>query len=105
MSDDIPHWAKKRACELANGEGGSAVCWRPSHVGEFALLTALARYIAEHEDTPVDPDLIKAREICARVTEEWWGGQNQVVNYRYGTYDTDPEVQFALTALKEARNA
>lgn len=106
MSDDIPQWAKERACELANEAKEMPGYWNPEDVvGCNSPLTAFARYIAKHEEPPVDPDLITAREICARVTEEWWGGQNQVVNYRYGTYDTDPEVQFALTALKEARNA
>ena len=105
MSNDIPQWAKERACELANDECGRHA-WFPDDCNQgYTTLTALARYIAKHEDPPVDPDLITAREICARVAEELGGGQNQVVNYRDGTYDTDPEVQFALTALKEARNA
>lgn len=87
MSDDIPHWAKERAWELTNSCGP---------------ITALARYIAKHEEPPVDPDLIKAREICARVCLEQ-GRLRSAQNYREGFYDAT-EVQFVLTALKEAHN-
>ena len=93
MSDEIPQWARDRACELANKEP-----WRPA-------IAAFARYIAQHEQPPVDPDLETAREICARVAEEVSPSERGVhAGYRGGDYDDDPEVQFALSALKEARN-
>ena len=103
MSDDIPHWAKERACELANKESGRH-SWFPADCNQgYTSLTALARYIAEHEEPPVDQDLIKAREICARVCLEQ-GRLRSAQNYREGFYDAT-EVQFVLTALKEAHNA
>lgn len=105
MTDNIPQWAKKRACELANEAKEMPGYWNPEDVvGCNSPLTALARYIAKHEEPPVDPNLIKAREICARVVE---GIDKHFVaaEYRKGIYDNLSEVQFALTALKEARNA
>ena len=100
MSDDIPHWAKERACELANKESGRH-SWFPADCNQgYTSLTALARYIAKHEEPPVDPDLITAREICARVCVH-----HDALLYREGHFDSDPEVQFILTKLKEARNA
>lgn len=103
MSDDIPHWAKERACELANDAGKQPGYWKVHHVEDVPTLAALARYIAEHEEPPVDQDLIKAREICARVCLEQ-GRLRSAQNYREGFYDAT-EVQFVLTALKEAHNA
>ena len=104
MSNDIPQWAKERACELANEEEKQPEYWMADEVKNVAVLVAFARYIAKHEEPPVDPDLIKAREICARVCLGQ-GRLRSAQNYRDGTYDSDPEVQFVLTALKEARNA
>lgn len=71
MSDDIPHWAKVRACELANAETGINVPWPEGYrLGDVEggltfswPLRALARYIAQHE--PVDHDLVLAREAAA----------------------------------------
>ena len=103
MSNDIPQWAKERARKLANEECGRHDWFPDDCDGMYATLTTLARYIAKHEEPPVDPDLIKAREICARVVE---GIDKHFVaaEYRKGIYDNLSEVQFALTALKEARN-
>lgn len=62
--------------------------------------------LAQHDPSikPVDEDLLIAREICARVAKAT-GMVHTPTRYRSGTYDNDPEVQFALSALKEARNA
>lgn len=110
MTEEIPQWAKQRACELANAVSGFSQ-WKRHEVGKvgYPTLTAFARYIAQHEQPPVDPDLVKAREICARVAEElakheFFEGMVWAADYRKGFYDDDPEVQFALSALKEARN-
>lgn len=104
MSNDIPQWAKERACELANDECGRHA-WFPDDCNQgYTTLTALARYIAKHEDPPVDPDLITAREICARVVDEI-DRSGIADKYRDGTYDSTTDVQFAIAKLKEARNA
>lgn len=100
MTEEIPQWAIKRVYELMDAEYGKGN-WQAAPP---ANPNAFARYIAKHEQPPVDPDLVKAREICARVAEAT-GMVHTPTRYRSGTYDNDPEVQFALSALKEARNA
>lgn len=102
MSDEIPQWAKERAIGLMDFEAKAAVPWTFKNV-PGAAVDAFARYIAQHEQPPVDPDLVKAREICGQVAEEWLNDE-ALEEYRLGRYDDDPEVQFALSALKEARN-
>ena len=104
MSDDIPHWALDKAAKNGGWEGWEhfSRVWYET-TGPNKLCIAFARYIAEHEEPPVDQDLIKAREICARVCLEQ-GRLRSAQNYREGFYDAT-EVQFVLTALKEAHNA
>ena len=51
MSEEIPQWAKAMAVQLMGEDVDS--------------LVALARYIAAHEQPPVDPDVIAVREIAA----------------------------------------
>jgi hypothetical protein len=52
---DIPQWALKRAEKLARAEA-SGFYSRDSH-------RALARYIAQHEQPPIDPLLKEAQKI------------------------------------------
>lgn len=56
MSDDIPGWAVDRVQEMLRGDWGSG-CHASSSV-----VQTFARYIAEHEEPPVDP-LVAA--VCA----------------------------------------
>lgn len=49
---DIPEWAKKRAVSIANAEAGFTAWSRVE--SSFGML-AFARYIAAHEEPPVDP--------------------------------------------------
>lgn len=63
---EIPQWAKERACTLAN-EASGTLAWVPDDIGGFRVngaLDVLARYIAEHEEQPVDP-LEEERQIIA----------------------------------------
>jgi hypothetical protein len=62
---DIPQWAKERAIELADAEDWEKVP---------ALATAFARYIAEHEDPPVDPLVAALSPMCGFV----WFDVNQL---------------------------
>lgn len=103
MTEEIPQWAKERACELVNAECGKDDFWEPDDADDIATVRSLARYIAKHEQLSVDPDLVKAREICARVVREH-EREGFESKYLAGDYDDDPEVQFALAALKETRN-
>jgi hypothetical protein len=58
---DIPEWAVKRANDLTS-EAMKDGSWLP--IGGHAS-AAFARYIAEHEEPPVDPLLIEARKLFA----------------------------------------
>jgi hypothetical protein len=87
---DIPQWAKERAIELADAEDWEKVP---------ALATAFARYIAEHEDPPVDPLLIEAREICALDCEKF-RLLSSAGNYRRGVNDKGDTLRVVITALK-----
>lgn len=62
MSGPIPQWAKERACELANAESLS-VAGRIWGMTDTAVV-AFARYIAAHEEPPVDPLVEEAQRIA-----------------------------------------
>lgn len=55
MTTPIPTWAAQRACDLANAETGTTQRWTIASIPYHAPLAAHARYIAEHEQEPVDP--------------------------------------------------
>ena len=68
-----------------------------------SLVVAFARYIEQHEKPPVDPDLIKAREIyCSTpfVSKLSSGFHGEVMK---GSYDTTTPVQGILLAIKKTR--
>lgn len=64
---------------------------------------SFARYIEQHEEAPVDPDLEIAREAAANSREAAGAFSDYVEYMRLGHYDTDSEVQSALAAIKLAR--
>jgi hypothetical protein len=55
MGDDIPQWAKERAEKLANAEHSLADMGNATLLAHACYIAAFARYIAEHEEAPVDP--------------------------------------------------
>lgn len=97
---DIPEWAVRRAVEMANQTAGYTV--QNSHQARLDTLgpygKSLARYIAEHEEPPVDPLLIEAREIAATNFELAGAGFPEEV--RAGAWDHKTCVIVALAALK-----
>ena len=104
MDQDMPaDWAIGRACELADCRSmkEDIVRKHETHWGEGAVV-ALARYIEAHEQPPVDPDLVTAREIMARAMSAA-GATHTAQMYRNGTCDESDDLQFALAKLKEAR--
>lgn len=104
MDKDMPaDWAIDKACQLCDCMSckRDVIRKHETHWAEGAVMQ-LARYIEAHEQPPVDPDLVTAREICALV-EKNNGYYNAACRYREGVNDADPEVQFALAKLKEAR--
>lgn len=63
MGEEIPEWAWERAEVLCKAERSSTDWWTPNR--DFPSVSALARYIAQHEEPPVDPLLIEARKLYA----------------------------------------
>jgi hypothetical protein len=96
MSDEIPQWAKERACELS----GASV-WIPADVdlNNNSALTALARYIAAHEEPPVDPLLIEARKLAGDIAMER-GANRDVVDHYETAKATDPEISRVIRVLR-----
>jgi hypothetical protein len=75
MADDVPQWAKDRACELANETlgrdywGGGEDRNRGMGISGNVVI-AFARYIAAHEEPPKDPAL----EATKRALRDAYGG-------------------------------
>lgn len=63
-ANDIPEWAVLRAISLAN-EAAPRQMWGVANVGNGAI-QALARYIAAHEEAPVDPVEAAKIELITR---------------------------------------
>lgn len=60
---------------------------------------ALSRFIL----APVDPLVVEAREICARVCEGWTDIPNdRAAAYRDGMHDDEADFAYALDALRKA---
>ena len=94
MSEEIPQWAIEKADVLSRNEHTASV-----FVG--VTTQAFARYIAQHEQPPVDPDVIAVREILAE------GSPSATLDgqYRHGERDHAPEFQAALTAFRKHKEA
>lgn len=106
MADEtLPElWALDMAAKAAGLIDYGEACdkWRfesdsiRSIIAHARTLEALAKH--DPSIKPVDEDLLIAREICARVAEDWTDDVPQA--YRDGNLDDEPEVQFALSMLK-----
>lgn len=98
MTDDIPQWAKEKACELANRESDIPGFWDSDDVATVGTLRALARLIHETQPEPVDPLVIEAREIAA----QWFdteGDHSHAKVVRNGEMDSGV-VHTALAGLR-----
>lgn len=85
-----PQWAIKRAREMT---------------GYFAptdMINAFARYIAKHEQPPVDPDVLAVREILAAHHSPL---KHTSEEYRTGFYDKHEQFQAALAAYRKRKEA
>lgn len=97
---DLPaDWMIERAIEIL--DFSSSV----SHVKEapfaYASVINLAHYVGEHETAPVNPDLLIAREACAKMYEEYSIYEDYPEKYRSGEFDeNDEELNIALRAIK-----
>lgn len=67
-------------------------------------MVALARYIAAHEEPPVDPLLIEARELVARTNHDQWPDSpwhlNEAQELRSGGRDFTLVLQAAHNGLR-----
>ena len=93
---EIPEWAAKKAAELMNVEAGHRA-WSEREVNNFSAVRAFARYIAEHETAPVDPDVLAVREILAA----WEGTPLDVDDIMDGARDKAPGFTAVLAAYRE----
>lgn len=84
---EIPQWAKDKAVSLGRHEAETGGF---DFYASCAACIALARYIAEHEEPPVDPLLVEAREIAA----------NEVIHGADFHWRHTEAVAIALVALK-----
>lgn len=98
MTDEIPQWAIERAAELAC-EVATKPIYNADKVVNLHLDQAFASYIAKHEEPPVDPLLIEAREIAAKHYDGVCR-YNTAEACRNGKWDGAPSVQLALAALR-----
>ncbi len=93
-----------RAAALANAENGDAN-WQPRDVDLYPSFRAFARYIAKHEQPPIDPLLVMAREAMLEAwkTSGVFNNAHLASCIRDGKFDTNLSVQSALTALRMAK--
>lgn len=105
MTDLPPDWAIQRAIDLRH-DLDPAVEWRLDTIKDapkgYASMIAFARYIAQHEQPPVDPLLIEAREIVA---EAWrrspFNGPANAARALSGEADDTVPVKAVLAALRK----
>lgn len=92
MREEIPQWAKDRARSLVPVEPRLMVT-----VGDVA--DAFARYIAQHEQPPVDPDVLAVREIASAFVN----GKAEQEAVGRGECDNSPQFRIALDAFRKHR--
>lgn len=89
VAGEVPEWAYAEVNRLSQEQGGR-------------MSDAFARYIAQHEQPPVDPDLIEARRLAAN--DATIQGKRIVAgNIEDGHLDDDFGVPLALAAIKRGR--
>ena len=100
MADDIPQWARERACELMD-EYAPNHAWAARYNAPVRVIESFARYISQHEQPPVDPLLIEARGIVkATLTPKNHTGCSCREDIDAGKWDNGQKVRASLAALK-----
>ena len=95
MSEEIPQWAFDRAVqEVAADERYPGIYLKP-----------FARYIAQHEQPPVDPDVIAVREILAAYERTAGGTPRIAGELETGARDENEEFTASLTAYRKHKEA
>jgi hypothetical protein len=95
MAEEIPQWAEDRALELARLDGAGRGQGRYDGHYYADMHKAFARYIAEHEEPPVDPLLIEARKLASELSKD--AGSFDFIS---GRFDDWYAVRAALAALR-----
>lgn len=95
MTDKPADWAIQKACDLLNEAIDKPNWWVVSDAKRNPMFITFARYIESHEEAPVDPDLLIAREACA----VGWGMDRQQ-KIMAGEWDGNAPVQDCLRAIK-----
>lgn len=110
LSEEIPQWALDRVEQEAGPRP------RPECIPEdetIIIAKAFARYIAQHEQPPVDPDVLEARQLIADVygcTRNDDGkitigdGPPRVEAIKTGRGDDYWEMRVVLAALKSRKH-
>jgi hypothetical protein len=105
MSDDIPEWAIGEAVDRLNAaytECYDMEAWRVAADSNHPTVLTVARLIAKHEQPPIDPLLVMAREAAASHYDRI-GAVKRQGPIREGRDDQCGSVQSALTALRMAQ--
>lgn len=99
MCDTPPQWALDKVAKI-NG-------WRswdvPISYGKDPTTEAMmhhARCLAKYEEPPVDPDVLRAREILAQAYEDDDSSMSALAA-KQGKYDNYPIMNAVITALRE----
>lgn len=82
-----PAWAVERAKQLHRDEGGAVV----------PMVRAFARYIAEHEEAPVDPVVLEARNLASDLG---WYQANSLGQLHSGAFDNTTTQQGLIAAIR-----
>ena len=101
VEEEFPEWVKVRACELCNT--GTALFYRACHFNSsnlFPGLLAIARLVQKYEQEPVDPDVVKAREIVSNNRSSYTLDAT-ILN---GDLDKSPIVMSTLEGIKYGRS-
>lgn len=109
MSENTPppEWAKKRAIELAGYTYFDAPdCHALGIIGQTSLqkgFDAFARYIAAHEEPPVDPAVVAARKLVVDTQHNYpdspWH-QNEATETLAGRRDNTLVVMAAIEGVR-----
>lgn len=98
MTDETPQWALERAAELAR-ELSDTGTYSTACVNATCIGRAFARYIAKHEEKPIDPLLKEAREIAGKYYAEE-SCPSAADKCRSGEWDNMAPVKWRLEGLR-----
>lgn len=97
-AEEIPQWAKVKACELSNGSSDPSFHYTPEMCGTVGsrAFTALCEHVAAYEKAPVDPDLLLARKSAASL-KTCQSSKDRILS---GDWDYMASVKHAYAAIK-----